>query len=268
MDRIKLTAQQNRFATEAAKHIVAAANSTAPMDRNVCIDVIDRAYAYLGLKSPEIVFFDSPMQAIADLKQRVPLPSKEASRSMSAPLTDHDLSNLGAIVLDMMRAAQPRRVSALGNEVDLMFNDELNRAIEPTLLAPIWQPLSRHIDKKLGDVIHYKHAVDNALEALVTYREHQWLLYSGGMASLWYGAEGFTRVQALFDIGLIDALPKGHGHGLAVLQSCGWVNAFEALCLVSDRPAAIAQSGRASDPDGLRTQVTWRDGVTCQFVFT
>lgn len=264
----RLTAQQNRLASEASKNILAAATSTAPIDRAICIDAVGCAYEYLGLKPPEIVFVDNPIQAIVELQRRVPLHSREKSRPMSEPLTADDLSNLGALVMEMMSAARPRNVSSFGSEVDLTFNDELNRAMEASWQLPIWTPLSRLVDRELGDVIHYMHAVDHSLEELVTYREHKWLLYSGGMASLWYGAEGFARVQALFDIGVIAALPKGHTHGLAALQSCGWVNAFEKLCLVSDRPGAISQLGRASDPEGLRTEVTWRDGTTCWSVYS
>lgn len=268
MATTKLSPQQNKLITEVAKNILTSATSTAPIDRAICIDAIGSAYDYLGLKHPEIVFFDSPIQALAELQKRVPLPSQEKSRSSSEPLTNNDLSNLGAIVLEMMSAAQPRHVSALGDEVSLTFNDELNSAMDQSWRLPIWNPLSKLVDKRLGNVIHYMHAVNNSLEERVTYREHKWLLYSGGMASIWYGAEGFTRVQALYEMDAIPALPKGHVLGLAALQSCGWVNAFEKLCLVSDRPSAISQSGRASDPEGIITNVTWRDGQTCQNVYT
>jgi hypothetical protein len=263
----KLSLQQNKVIAEGAKSILTAATSTTPIDNAVCIDAISSAYSYLGLNPPEIMFFSNPIRAMAELQRRMPLPSEEKSPTTSRPLTNNDHANLGAIVFEMISAAQPRIVSALGQEVDLTFNDELNRAIESSCALSIWNPLSKLVDRQLGNVIHYMHAVNNLLEDLVTHREHKWLLYSGGIASIWYGAEGFARVQALHDIGASEALPQGHDHGSSALQSCGWVKAFEKLCLVSDRPGALTQSGRVSDPDGVVTQLAWRDGQTCKSTY-
>jgi hypothetical protein len=240
------------------------ADSTTPINRAACADAIGAAYDHMGFKPPEIMFFDSPMQAFAELQKRAPLPSLEKFQP-DKPLTEKDLPDLGNIVMGMLSAAQPREVSALGDEEDLMFTHEMNNAMNPSL--PIWEPLVKLVDKQLGDVIHYKHAVDDALEKSITYREHEWLLYSSGQASIWYGAEWFARVQALFSIGLIEALPKEHALGLAVLRNCGWVNSFERLCVVSDRPSAMSQSGRESAPGGLRTQIIWRDGAVCNAVW-
>ena len=183
-------------------------------------------------------------------------------------MSAQDLSNLGAIAMNMILDGQPRRIPVLGDEVDLTFNDELNRAIEPSCLLPLWRPLSSLIDKQLPYVTHYAHAVNASLEQLVAYRDQTWLIYSGGAASIWSGAEEFARVQALYDIGAIKALPKGKVLGLAALQSCGWVNAFEKLCVVCNRPGEISQTGKESDTEGVCTQVTWRDGQTCQFIYT
>ena len=52
----KLATQQRKAITEAAKSIVAATTSTAPIDRAICVDAIGAAYDYLGLRSPEIIF--------------------------------------------------------------------------------------------------------------------------------------------------------------------------------------------------------------------
>jgi len=264
----KLTAPQNKIVTEIGKDIVKACLSTSPIDRGTCLDAIGRAYAHLGLGLPEIVFVDSPIQAIARLQERSPVSSRDKASSMSEPLSRKDHANLGSLVLNMISAALPRRGLAFGDEVDLSFHDELNRSMDETWRLPIWRALSNAVDKKLGDVIHYAHAVTSSLEEAVTYQEHKWLIYSGGSASVWNGAEGFTRVRALFEIGVIKNLPDGYALGLEVLRSCGWLNAFEKLCVVCDRPIEMSQSGSEKDPAGLRTRVTWRDGKTCSYTFT
>lgn len=264
----KLTAQQNKIVTEASKDIVTACLSTTPIDRSTCIDAVGRAYEYLDLGPPEVLFVDSPMQAMTPLQERTPVASREKALSTSEPLSNTDRASLGSIVLNMISAALPRRGHAFGSEVDLSFHDELNRSMDETWRLPIWRGLSNTVDRKLGDVIHYAHAVTSSLEKMVTYREHSWLIYSGGSASIWNGAEGFTRVRALFETGVIKNLPSGYELGLEVLRSCGWLNAFEKLCVVCDRPIEMSQSGSAKDPDGLRTRVGWRDGKTCTYTFT
>jgi hypothetical protein len=202
------------------------------------------------------------------LQERTSVSSREKAPSTSEPLSNTDRASLGSIVLNMISAALPRSGHAFGSEVDLSFHDELNRSMDETWRLPIWRSLSNTVDRKLGDVIHYAHAVTNSLEGMVTYREHQWLIYSGGSASIWNGAEGFARVRALSETGVIRNLPDGYTLGLEVLQNCGWLNAFEKLCVVCDRPIELSQSGSAKDPEGLCTRVTWRDGKTCSYTFT
>lgn|SRR5574337_1351410 len=73
----KLTAQQNKLVAEAGKDIVTACLSTSPIDRATCLAAIGRAYAYLGLRPPEVVFVDSPMQAMTALQKQTQVSSRK-----------------------------------------------------------------------------------------------------------------------------------------------------------------------------------------------
>ena len=222
----KLDSEQRKRASAAADGIAAAALCTAPIDRAACRDAVDRAYASLALPPPAVHFFDSPLAAMAAMQG----------------------------------------MAGLGREVDVSFNDELNRATDAIVRLAGWPSLSRLVDTRLGPLVHYAHACDDALEARVPPADHMRLLYWSGSACLWRFAQQYARVQALVDLGELPAAPAGLQLGRTLLAGCGWVNAFDKTCLVSERPQALDQEGRPRDPDGLRSRVTWRDGLTSEHV--
>jgi len=264
--RAQLTAEQRSTAKRVTNTLLAASMSTVSIDRSVCSEAIIRAYKHLGLGAPTIVFVESPIEAIAYLQKQAPSTTQEKSRPRNDPLTDAEMADLGSLVANMMRNAQPRLVPSLGEEVDLTFNDEMNRAMDEVELNPFARLLFNRVDNNLGDLIQYHHAVSETLDAII-FNDQKWLLYSGGVASLWDAAESFARVQALHETGLIDRLPIELEIGSAALQSCGWVNAFEKVCVVSNRPSELHQTGKPSAEEGLRTKIDWRNGQTCETVF-
>ncbi|RUL69002.1 hypothetical protein [Dyella choica] len=258
----KLTPGQRKLVAAVADDMVVAALNSAPMDRAACQEAIQRAYTHLGLALPKVMFFDSPIAAMREMLRRTPGTEPPPQRSMQ-----EDMADPAASVLDQAGAALPRWLPDWGAEVDLSFNTELNRATDSAPYQPGWPSFSNLIDKRLGHLIHHKHAVDTALEAMVDRHVHFRLLYYSGPASLWGAAEDFARAQALAALDALDTPAPELALGQAVLAGCGWVNAFEKVCLVSDRPQTLNQEGRPQDADGIRTRVTWRDGQVCESVY-
>jgi hypothetical protein len=262
----KLTTAQRKLVAAAADDMAAAALNTAPMDRTACQAAIQRAYTHLRLAAPEVLFFDSPAAALRELQRWMPRSPSHIEPPHQRPMQDV-MANPTAWVAEQVGAAQPRPLQDWGAEVDLSFSTELNRATDSAPYQPGWRAFANLIDKRLGPLIHCQHAANAALEALVDHRDHVWLLYSSGPANLWGAAEGFARTQALASLDALDIPAPELALGLAVLSGCGWVNAFEKVCLVCDRPQALHQEGRPRDADGLRTRVIWRDGQVCEFVY-
>ncbi|MDR2220640.1 MAG: hypothetical protein LBE24_08700 [Methylobacillus sp.] len=277
----KLSTAQRKQIAAAADEIIAAAMNTEPMDKSACRKAIERAYAYLHLPMPELRFFDSPMAAMAEMQKLVPSHSEEpvmplnleaimekTGLSMQAVLQNEN-NAMGNLVFDAIASAQPRDLSGWGYEEDLSFHGHINEVTFPLAWQSGWEPFAKAVDKHVGRLIHFEHAVTDALEAAVQRRDQEWLLYSGGSANPWGAAEQFARAQALVALGLVNiaALPA-LTLGRAVLESCGWVNAFRKLCLVCDRPAALSQEGNTRNAEGLRTRVIWRDGQECVQVWT
>jgi len=164
-----------------------------------------------------------------------------------------------------MAAMRELQSSGPGREVEISFNDALNQATAELPRQPGWATITRLVDARLGHVAHYAHAVADALEAQVGPTNTR-LLYWSGAECLWRSAEQLARVQVLATLGALQPAPPGLALGLSALSNCGWINAFEGLCLVSERPLALEQHGRPRGPEGLLSRATWRDGLTTEAV--
>lgn len=242
----------------------------APMDRALCQEAIARCYEYLGLKCPEILFFSSPQAILKHLLRMAP-----ASTTVSGQdFTSMDFSQLlgsedelQRLLLNSIQSAQPRALGDWGSEVSLPAHDLEGDVIMPFAWQAGWEKLAGAVDNGVGNLIHFQHAVTDALEAAIQDESQEWVLYSGGMSNLWGSAEALGRAQALLAIGMLEAAPPALVLGGDVLRSCGWINAFEKLCLVSDRPASLEQTGRARSAEGLRSRVEWRDGEVNEYLY-
>jgi hypothetical protein len=273
----KLSNAQRKQIYAVADDISAAALNTEPMDQAECREAIEHAYAYLELPTPELRFFESPIAAMAEMKKLAPSLSPTPATLLTLPAIMEELEATQgnqdnfweSLVFNEIASTQPRDLSHWGSEVDLPGND-LGR--EMLFLASAWQSgwdsFAGAVDKRVGRLIHYEHAVTDALEAIVDHQDQEWLLYSSGAMNIWRCADSLVQIRALVTLGVLDAAPPTLTLGRAVLESCGWINAFEKLCLICDRPKSLSQEGRPRDAEGLRTRVTWRDGQMCEQVWT
>jgi len=262
-----LDAEQKKVVKAVTAQVHAAALNTDAIDRAACRAVIEKAYAAMGLPAPTVRFFDSPQASMRHLREL-------ASGGMGepAPLAADfsqftgDMDELQGL-LASMASVQPRGLAEWGEEVELPAGDLEREVIQPFTWEAGWEGLAGAVDKELGRLIHFEHAVTEALEASLQDGRQEWLLYSGGAAHLWGGAEALGRAQALVALGMLDAEPPALALGGEVLRSCGWVNAFEKLCLVSERPASLSLQGHARDRQGLQAHVTWRDGESSTYTY-
>lgn len=240
------------------------AHCTSPIDREQCKKAVHAAYKYLELAVPSILFVESPVEAFKILKERTGEIVPDAS-----PAARSILGSIGLPedILEMMMSAQPRNTEALGEEVDLTLNHEQNRAMDRGRKTVSWEPLSVRIWKHLAFLNHFAHAVDNTLAEQVAGANHRWLVYSGGAASIWEAAEPLVRVRAMYELGALDSIPKALEVTSAVVKACGWVNAFEKLCIISERPAELRQIRESGRSGKVTTFVRWRDGEECELVY-
>ncbi len=263
----KLDAAQKKIIKAVAAEIQAAALNTDAIEREACQALVVKAYAAIGLPAPTVRFFDSPQASMRHLRG---LASDGADEP--APLAadfsqfSGDMEELQGL-LASMASVQPRGLGEWGEEVALPADDLEREVIQPFTWQAGWDGLSNAVDKELGTLVHLGHAVTDALEASLQDGRLEWLLYSGGEAHLWSSAEALARAQSLVALGMLDEAPPALAVGGELLRSCGWLNAFEKLCLVSERPATLSQQGRARDRQGLQTRVTWRDGEVSEYIY-
>ncbi len=263
----KLDAAQKKTIKAVAAEVHAAALSTDAIDRDACQALIVKAYAAIGLPAPTVRFFDSPQASMHHLRALASDGTGEA-----APLAADFSQFTGGMeelqgLLASMASVQPRGLAEWGEEVELPAGDLEREVIQPFTWEAGWESFSTAVDKELGKLIHFEHAVTEALEASLPDGRLEWLLYSGGAAHLWGGAEALGRTQALVALGMLDVEPPAQAVGGELLRSCGWLNAFEKLCVVSERPASLSQQGSARDRQGLQTRVTWRDGEVSEYIY-
>lgn len=263
-----LDAQQKKVLKGVTRQIQDAALNTEPMDRAFCQQAIERSYAHQGLASPTVLFLSSPQAIMRHLLGT----ASEAVEGTGQPSVDFSQllgaeDDLQTLVLKSMGSAQPRALAGWGSEVSLPAHDLESDVILPFTWHPGWERFSQAVDQGVGNLIHFEHAITEALEAMVGDENDEWLIYSGGMNNLWGSAEALGRAQALFELGLLSEAPPALLLGNDVLRNCGWVNAFEKLCLVSDRPELLEQTGATRGPQGLQTRVVWRDGEVSQYTY-
>lgn len=265
-----LGAEQKAEIKAVSGQIQDAALGVAPMDRALCAEAIARCYEHLGLERPEILFFSSPHAILKHLLQMAPTSTTVSGQDFSSMDFSQLLGNeeeLQNMLLNSIQSAQPRALGDWGSEVSLPAHDLESDVVMPFAWQAGWEKFSDAVDKGVGNLIHFQHAVTDALEAAVQDESQEWVLYSGGMNNLWGSAEALGRAQALLAIGMLESAPPALVLGGNVLRSCGWINAFEKLCLVSDRPASLQQTGRARSAEGLRTRVEWRDGEVNEYLY-
>lgn len=240
------------------------AHRISPIDREECKKAVHAAYKYLDLAVPSILFVDSPLEAFIILKKRAGEIVPDASPAATAILGSIGLPD---DILEIMMSAQPRNTEALGEEVDLTLNHEQNRAMDQGGKTVSLEPFSARIWKHLAFINHFAHAVDNTLAEQVAGANYRWLVYSGGAASIWEAAESLVRVRAMYELGAFDSLPKALEVTSAVVKACGWVNAFEKLCIISERPAELRQIRESGRAGKVTTFIKWRDGQACELVY-
>lgn len=261
----RLNASQEATLATAVDELGKAALNTSPIDPDACRDAVERAYAFLELPAPELRFFASPLAAMAALRE---LGSGRAQPT-DERTTGRTMGGIGALMSQFLGSIMPApagKLGSYGSEVDLSFNRELNEVLMSCACQAGWNTFVHQTDTRVDNLIHYAHAVDETLEALLEGSPEQWLVYSSGACNVWSGMLEIARVQALVALDLISA-PAALAPARTVVQACGWINALEGLCLVCDRPATLSQEGSARGAEGLRSKIRWRDGSECVFVY-
>lgn len=259
----KLSAAQRQQVQAVADAIVAQAMRTDAVDRAATEQAIANAYALLGLPAPQVQWHASPAAAMRALQRLAGDAGDPAKAPMAPPMPAMEelMRNPAPWVFETFAAARHQDCPALGDEVDLSFNQELNQVLFAAAMQPGWGSVSDTIDRRLSHLIFFAHAVSDQLEAHMSPAVPDWLLSSGAHTSLWNAAEDLARVQALAAIGALPEAPVEARAAHAVLTGCGWVHAYEKVCMVCERPSTLTQRGRASDRDGVHTEVHWPDGA-------
>lgn len=242
--------------------------STAPIDRAACVATISRAYAYFGLSLPSIAFCDNPLHALEQLVSQAPHPRPTVARPRLGvspePPYDFDPDALWK----HMQASQPRHWPELGDEVGLNFHSELNDLLEPFQWdIELLRPLSARIDRHLGDVIHFAHTVDRAIDNSVELEHEVWLTCTQAAASLWGEVVELALVEALYQVGAIKSLAPQHQLARELLGNAGWIYSFEKLCIVCDRPSGVQQVVGSGRPRRVDCRLEWRDGAAFDYHF-
>jgi hypothetical protein len=222
---------------------------TDPIDVQACTAAASAAYREVGLSVPEIQYCASPSDALHRLQRLGPEPEPEADGQPRS-------------LLWRMAAALPRVWPQVGAEVDLSFHPEVLHALEPFNWEPgWWDTIEKHACQKTLEVLRLAHTVNDALEQQVTREQDAWLLYTKGASSLWAEAPEYAMLEALIALERIPAPPKEFGVAKRLLSSCGWLYAFERVCLVCDRPMQIDRLNSTPARRGKTIRILWRDGA-------
>lgn len=244
--------------------LLQAALNTAPMDRGEVQAALEQAYRLAEVPMPPVLFVSSPQQAIDLLVAQGPKHKKRPAPTFDVQAALASQSDALRQVLAMSLSAQNPIWDKLGDEVDLRFNPEnfsqlmASRALLClSAQTPDWFP------EDLA-VLQFNHAVEEVLEARYVHQHDNWLLYSGGSASLWGAAGEFAQMELMIAAGELPEPTATYAAGRRLLSACGWLFALEKLCVICDRPAALSHPKLT--PDGPRDAVvvTWRDGTVCR----
>lgn len=249
---MSVTRWENAEIVAACRKLREEATRIDSIDPEACADAVETAYGFLGLESPQVVFCESPLQAMQWLQARAPIPGDESIVQTEWERVAH---------------AQSQMWPALGSEQALAFHNELEFGVFNAYAWDfIWWPeIRKRVEQKTYEVLCLAHAVEKTLEALVTRKRDVWLLYTRAMASPWKAAEHHAGLRVLQGLGKIESLPPHYSVGASLLQQCSWLYAFERVCVICNRPSAIERLN-AESSTRRTTLIRWRDGWECRYV--
>lgn len=257
---------ERRAINQVCEVLLGQAWSTNAIDVDLCRGLAASAYALKGIRVPEITYCRSPIEAMSRLQEFCP-----RGGSLS-PLPVPDVQAVMADgtsfapVWDLIAAAQPKEWAGLGAEVDLSFHWEVFSALDTIPWdSETWPSTKRRVERKVFDLCHLAHTVDQRLAVQVTKEAEAWLLYTQGASSLWAESVEYAALEVALALGVVSSAPEAYSTARRLLGGCAWVYSFEHLCLICERPAEIHQTKERRE---IRTWITWRDGTRCERVFS
>jgi hypothetical protein len=260
------TTLERRAINEICKVLLEQGWSTNAIDLDRCCGLVASAYALKGLAVPEIAYCPSPVAAMNRLQDFGPRGISQSPRpvpDLQAVIADG--TSLEP-VLGIIGSAQPKVWAGLGGEVDLSFHWEVFSALDSIPWgSETWSSVKRRVAKKVSDLCHVAHTVNERLEAQVTTEGQAWLLYTQGASSLWAESVEYAALEVALALGYVSSAPDAFAIARQLHGGCAWIYSFEHLCLICDRPTEIHQVKERRE---VRTSITWRDGVRCGRVFS
>lgn len=203
----KLTSEQESLIPVYQEKWRGIALSTERIDRQKAKEAVRAAYTPIGLKEPEIIFFDSPYAALNTV--------------IRSPLR----SQLG---------------SQLPSQMELTLESQLGSQLE----SEVWSQLERELSSQLGSPLERElwSQLESQLES-----ELDSELDSELWSQLFYyciSSEFSACDGSWFDF-CISVLNCAHDQKLwlayqSVVKYCGWIFPFENICLVCERPIKLS----------------------------
>ena len=211
----------------------AIANSTDPVDRTRATAVIELAYAALGKTCPKIIFCSSPHSAITQLKQlNSPTNKNEKSHFYYKQLEQVCLPFKYIIYCCLYVFVVTRGERPLKTDFFQLFYEQLESACRPFNLI-------RYSSSYLPELIRWEPQLEQELRR--------------DFSDDWNNSRPtVTRASLLGKICVADfcvsvlrivlnpAAQKAFECLQQLLVECGWIFAFDKVCLVCDRPSKLS----------------------------
>lgn len=195
--------------------------STEPINCQKATAVVKAAYAWIGEKPPEIIFFDSPKTALIDTLIKL---RKELGNEWNN-LDNRDVWDVLYIPEDPARQLVDILRGKLETQLTRQLESQLNRNLESNLFWQLWnRPLSQReiqLESQLELELELEFEEDH-------YIRHDNLSRDNGVYDFCFSVLNCDCDQKTWY--LFQSLAK----------ECGWIFPFEKICLVCDRPRILS----------------------------
>lgn len=205
----KLTPEQEALIPLYSEKWEKIALTTQPIDRQKASETIKEAYALMGLSEPEILFYDSPYEALQIIKRKHHQFCPKQWSSLSSQLNRQLLLKL-----------QTDLVSQLGNQLEIQLSIQIRQTFKNLLWMNFYTQLENYLSPQLGS---------NFLG----------LAFSESI-----GSEVWASSANFFDF-CISGLNCNHSEkdwGLfqAIVENTGWTFYYNKIAIVCNRPVKLS----------------------------
>ena len=212
----ELTAEQKKLIPVYQEKYKQAALCTEPIDRQKAADAVKAAYGAIGIKEPEIRFFDSPYSALTFLLSSQ---GKHLRKSMGCKLgrslKNHLHAQLNVFLYSQLAdSVNKQLMSRLDNLwMQLLWDKhgQLINQLELQLKSPLPSKVRRQVSRKLNNCIQLE----------------EWNV-------------SFIDCQFLIEVLECDYSQTNWEVSKLLAENCDWIFPYQNICFACDRPIKIS----------------------------